>query len=292
MKQRIITGVVMALVLIPILLLGSWFMVACAGLLAYIGTYELIKMHCEKGKLSNIDQYIIPLASTFIVTLGGFVMLTDYVNLSHMFLALLSILFIVMIFSLITKNHKTSDFMIFYSFILYGGLGVFLAVSSRFISVINGVVVDYVGLVLLGYLAISTMTTDIGAYMFGSLFGKHKLCPTISPKKTIEGAIGGSITGTILGTLFLVIFENILNFNLLGINNNLLNILAITLLSLIITIVGQIGDLIASKLKREYGIKDYGFIFPGHGGVMDRFDSLIVTGTFFFIVLSFIGVIG
>ena len=56
--------------------------------------------------------------------------------------------------------------------------------------------------------------------------------------------------------------------------------------------MGQIGDLVASKLKRSYEIKDYGFIFPGHGGVMDRFDSLIVTGTFFFIVLSFIGVIG
>ena len=288
MKQRIITGIVMALILIPILLLGSWFMVACAALLAYIGTYELIKMHCEKGKLSNIDQYIIPLASTFIVVLGGFVMLTDFVNLKHMFLALLSILFIVMIFSLITKNHKTSDFMIFYSFILYGGLGIFLAVSSRFVTEINGDVVSFVGLILLGYLAICTMTTDIGAYMFGSLLGKHKLCPTISPKKTIEGAIGGSITGTILGTIFLLLFESILNFNLLGIENALLNCASIFGLSLAITIIGQMGDLIASKLKREYGIKDYGFIFPGHGGVMDRFDSLIFSGSLFFVIMQII----
>ena len=291
MKQRIITGIVMAIVLIPILLLGNWFMVACASILAYIGTYELIKMHCEKGKLSNIDQYIIPLASTLIVVLGGFVMLTDYITLSHMFLALLAILFIFMIFSLITQNHKTSDFMIFFSFVLYGGLGVFLAVSSRFISSINGVTIDYLGLVLIGYLAICTMCTDIGAYAFGLILGKHKLCPTISPKKTIEGAIGGSITGCALGSIFLICFQNILGFNLLGINNNILNIFAIIGMSLVITIVGQIGDLIASKLKREYGIKDYGFIFPGHGGVMDRFDSLILTGTFFFILLSFIGVI-
>lgn len=291
MKQRIITGIVMAIVLIPIVLLGDWFMVACASLLAYIGTYELIKMHCERGKLSNIDQYIVPLASTIIVILGGFVMLTDYITLSHMFLALLGILFIFMIFSLITVNHKTSDFMIFFSFVLYGGLGVFMAVSSRFISSINGVEVDYLGLVLLLYLAISTMCTDIGAYAFGMLFGKHKLCPTISPKKTIEGAIGGSITGCVLGSIFLIVLQNVFGFNLLAIEDKTLNIIAIIGLSLSITIIGQIGDLIASKLKREYNIKDYGFIFPGHGGVMDRFDSLILTGTFFFIVLAIIGVI-
>lgn len=291
MKTRIITGIVMSLILIPIVLLGNWFMVACAALLSYIGTYELIKMHCAKSKLSISDQYIIPLFASMIVILGGFMMLTKYVTLSHLFIALLGIFTLFLIFSIFSNNHKLTDFMLFFGFVLYGGLGVFMAINSRFITMINGEVVNYLGLVLILYLAISTMFTDIGAYAFGLMFGKHKLCPNISPNKTIEGAIGGTLFGTTCGTIFLIIFENVLNFNLLGIDNNVLNIVLVALLSLSISIVGQIGDLIASKLKREYDIKDYGFIFPGHGGVMDRFDSLIISGTFFFLVLSLLGVI-
>ncbi len=143
----------------------------------------------------------------------------------------------------------------------------------------------------MGYVLLTTVFTDMGAYNFGLLLGKHKLCPTISPKKTIEGAVGGSITGTIVGTLFLSIASSQMGFNLLKIENAVLNIVVITLISLVITIFAQFGDLVASKLKREYEIKDYGFIFPGHGGVMDRFDSLIITGSIFVIVLIILGVI-
>ena len=291
MKTRIITGIVMAIVLIPIVLLGNWFMVACSALLSYIGTYELIKMHCAKSKLSIVDQYVVPLASSVIVILGGFMMLTNYVTLSHLFISLLGMFTIFLIASLFSNNHKLTDFMLFFGFVLYGGLGVFMAINSRFITMINGETVNYLGLVLILYLAISTMFTDIGAYAIGMLFGKHKLCPNISPNKTIEGAIGGTIIATTCGTIFLLVFENILSFNLLGVDNNILNIVFVALLSLSISIVSQMGDLIASKLKREYDIKDYGFIFPGHGGVMDRFDSLIISGTFFFLVLSLLGVV-
>lgn len=131
----------------------------------------------------------------------------------------------------------------------------------------------------------------MGAYQVGIMFGKHKLCPTISPKKTIEGSIGGSISGMIFGSASLIIGEKILNFSLLNIENSVIKILCIALISLVLTIIAQFGDLVASKLKREYDIKDYGFIFPGHGGVMDRFDSLIMTGSFLFLILSMLGVI-
>lgn len=104
--------------------------------------------------------------------------------------------------------------------------------------------------------------TDTFAYIFGNLFGKRKLAPTISPNKTIEGSIGG-----ILGSLiFSLIFSVIVNIPFKW---------RIALLSILASIIAQIGDLVASGIKRRVKIKDYGSIFPGHGGVLDRFDSMI-----------------
>lgn len=106
--------------------------------------------------------------------------------------------------------------------------------------------------------------TDTFAYVAGSLFGKRKLCPKISPKKTVEGSIGGIIGSTIL----LIIYSLYFNLN---------PIWKIILLSIICSVVAQLGDLVASKIKRICGIKDFGSIMPGHGGVLDRFDSIIFT---------------
>ncbi len=291
MKQRTITGFIMCLILIPLVYLGSWYLLTCACLLSYVGTYELIKMHSEKHNLPKIDKYLYPLASIIVVLIGGFMMIPKYLEMHHLMLIILCIFVIFLIIGLFSNKHHLTDIFLYYSFVLYSGLGIFMAVSCRFITSIGVNTNDLIGIVLLGYLVLCTMFTDIGAYLFGMLFGKHKLCPTISPKKTIEGAIGGSFTGTILGSIFLIVFQNILEFDLFNISNEIINVIIIIVISLVLTIIGQIGDLIASKLKREYGIKDYGFIFPGHGGVMDRFDSLILTGSIFFIILSFIGVI-
>ncbi len=106
--------------------------------------------------------------------------------------------------------------------------------------------------------------TDTFAYIVGNLIGKRKLCPKISPNKTIEGSLGG-----IMGSIFMsVIYSNIFELGDLWI---------IILISIFGSIVSQIGDLTASTIKRQTGIKDYGFIMPGHGGVLDRFDSIIFT---------------
>ena len=106
--------------------------------------------------------------------------------------------------------------------------------------------------------------TDTFAYIAGNLFGKRKLCPKISPKKTIEGSIGGILGSTIL----LIIYSIYFNLNPMW---------KIILLSIVCSVIAQLGDLAASKIKRICGIKDYGSIMPGHGGVLDRFDSIIFT---------------
>lgn len=111
---------------------------------------------------------------------------------------------------------------------------------------------------------------DALAYLGGRSFGRHKLCPSVSPKKTVEGAVSGLIGGVISALLVRALFVHALNTPMPGIP-------AAILLGVLGSIAGQVGDLTASLLKRHSGIKDYGKLFPGHGGVMDRFDSVIYT---------------
>jgi phosphatidate cytidylyltransferase len=119
------------------------------------------------------------------------------------------------------------------------------------------------------YLFLVSMLTDVFAYFIGVKFGKTRLAPKISPKKSVEGAIGGLVIGSLIAVLFAYFFEV---FNL--------NIIWVILLTITLSIISQLGDLLASKFKREYGIKDYSQIFPGHGGVLDRFDSSMFAAIF------------
>ena len=124
---------------------------------------------------------------------------------------------------------------------------------------------------------------DTLAYFSGYFFGKKKLCPDISPKKTVEGAVGG-VVGT--GVVALVAFGC---FSRWGFP---LTLLGVSLAAMLLAIVSIFGDLFASVLKRQFGVKDYGFIFPGHGGVMDRFDSTIPVAIILSLLLNAASLIG
>lgn len=125
-----------------------------------------------------------------------------------------------------------------------------------------GLLMDMPDVLYIYLVVIAAWGTDTFAYVFGMLFGKHKLIPSVSPKKSVEGAVGGTISSIVLAVLLLRYLSP----------GSMLQWVVIMLFA---SILGQFGDLFASKIKRESGLKDYGTIFLGHGGVLDRFDSML-----------------
>lgn len=136
---------------------------------------------------------------------------------------------------------------------------------------------------------ISSFGADTGAFFAGKFFGKRKLAPKISPKKTIEGAIGGVVLVAILviveGVIYSTILKNNLNIKIK------INYILLVLISIVAAILGIIGDLSASIIKRKCAVKDFGDIMPGHGGVLDRIDSLLFVSPFIYVLLHFVKLI-
>lgn len=149
---------------------------------------------------------------------------------------------------------------------------VYMVTSFSAISLIR--YIDGTGLFCLGMILISAWVTDVGAYLVGYFFGRHKLIPEVSPKKTVEGSVGG-IVSAVLGMMLYGLIVNLITSAIDGIPTVTPNYLILGVAGGILSVVSQVGDLIASVIKRENGVKDYGKIFPGHGGVMDRFDSIL-----------------
>ena len=138
------------------------------------------------------------------------------------------------------------------------------------------------GLYYIWVIFICSCVTDIFAYLVGCSIGKHKLLPSVSPKKTIEGAVGG-----IMGTLFVIlIYGCCLNKYVPAVNVSLVHF---AILGLITSVLAQLGDLFASSIKRYVGIKDYGNVLPGHGGILDRLDSIIFIAPIVYCYFRFLG---
>lgn len=137
------------------------------------------------------------------------------------------------------------------------------------------------GRFLVWLIFIASWGSDTCAYCVGMLIGKHKMAPILSPKKTIEGAVGGVLGAALLGFLYAFLFRR--HFTMVA-NPPLTSAIA----SAIAALISMIGDLTASGIKRDYGIKDYSNLIPGHGGIMDRFDSMIFTAPVIYFALTFI----
>ncbi len=140
------------------------------------------------------------------------------------------------------------------------------------------------GLLLMFLIFICAWISDTGAYFAGKFFGKHKLIEKVSPKKTVEGAIGGVVTTALAAMLLGFIAQSCFSLEA--------NYWTLALAGMVGSVLGQVGDLIASWLKRQYGIKDFGKLMPGHGGAMDRFDSVVLTAPFVYFLVHYLPKIG
>ena len=270
MKTRIITGTVAACLFIPVCYFSEYVSFPIIiGLFSLIGVYEMAKcLGFDKSYAITIPMYIIALGLPIFRYYTGYIFENKITSsfLTCSLLLFFGMLIYVLAYVMFKKNTvKVSEMLTFYSLFIYI-VGCFTSIvlvrygSERFMYL----------LVFLG-----AWICDSFAYFVGKFFGKHKLIPEISPKKTVEGSIGG-IAFTIIG---FVIFGLIVNN---GFDANI-SYVKLCILGVILSIVSQIGDLIASAIKRQYGIKDYGNIFPGHGGILDRFDGVLLTAPTLFI---------
>ena len=135
------------------------------------------------------------------------------------------------------------------------------------------------GFWLVWFVFIASWVSDTCAYCVGMLFGKHKLAPVLSPKKSIEGAVGGIVGSALAGILYGLLLVSVSDITYSG-------LWICALIGAVGSVFSQIGDLAASGIKRHYNIKDYGKLIPGHGGIMDRFDSVIVTAPLIYFLVT------
>ncbi len=276
MLKRTITGLVLVAILVPLVILGDWYFAAGAALMAFVANYELLDMYAKKEPVLKSVKYLMPLWSSVTI------MFSYFDNTMILPCLVMGILLFLIGMVLNKYINPTAMQHLIFSY-LYGGCLPGLIIWLREINVW-----------IIALVFVTVMLTDVGGYIFGFLFGKHKLCPTISPKKTIEGAVLGTIFGMGCGTTLYFIVTKVFNTQILNVLNDyelIFEIIVIIIITLLLSIVGQLGDLIASKIKRDNDIKDFGKIFPGHGGVLDRFDSSIIASAMMFVICYIIGVI-
>lgn len=260
MKKRIISAIIAILIVLPLLILGGLYFKILTLVLGICALYEIMKL---RKNIPNPMKYIVYLLYIILFLNSYFLIGVDF------FIDMRLLILSVLILSLpMVMYHDNDIYSIDDVFYLLGSL-FFIAISFSTVAMIRDE-----GLKIISYLLLITISTDTFAYILGTKLGKHKLIPSISPKKSIEGFIAGTLFGTIIAS----------TFYMLVIDNNPIIILYTILLS----IVGQFGDLVFSSIKRKYGIKDFSNIMPGHGGILDRLDSLIFVALVYVYILQLI----
>lgn len=258
MKVRVLTSIGIAVIGLPILFLSEYLVYPMAiALLALASMYEMTALTGFRSKFAVcVPSYILvmlmPIGAYF-ADANSFAYLTVCAGL------LLAFLFYLFGYSVLKRGDaKFSDITMHFTTLLYISVSFTALALVRYIA--NGVY-------MFSLVFVASWVCDMFAYFVGRAIGKHKLIEEISPKKTVEGSLGGILCTTLAFALY--------GFIIKLFDGPSPNYLVLLLLGFVLSIVAQFGDLICSLIKREHGVKDYGNVFPGHGGVLDRFDSVL-----------------
>jgi phosphatidate cytidylyltransferase len=272
MLTRIITAVVALCLLVPILLFAPAWAVACVwALLGAVAVYEFFSCVGFKKEvwlwvvsiLSLTLSIGCSIASSALVREYAFEDWFKYLSMVPSFLQAITVLSFVLAAVVRYKQLSVDRLVMLFGLFWYVKIG-FSALAG--LAMEGGYLKEVIGASVPLWVALCIpWVADTLAYFSGFFFGKRKLCPEISPKKTVEGAIGG-VAGT--GIVAVVVYGFAKSWDIVP-------LLVVFFGAMILAVVSIYGDLFASVVKRHFGVKDYGKLFPGHGGIMDRFDSTI-----------------
>ena len=299
MLTRILTALIALAIFIPLMVFGGiWVACALFAVVTAFSVYEMLECCGLKEKLyitvpAMLLSAIVPLSVGVGCMQPPYGVYSVAMRAGTLSVALLCVIFVA------TLGYNKVDAEKLYMFF---GLAVYIvfgfytllrirSISDGFLPDGDGVIADGIisdsflpdyslGLKIFAFAVIIAWGTDTFAYFTGMFFGKTKLCPAISPKKTVAGAVGGTLLGSAAGAAFILLSGGT-------------GALCVTLAccSPLFSIVSQFGDLAASVIKRKFGVKDYGKIFPGHGGVLDRFDSVLAVSIAVYLVYNVVSAI-
>lgn len=264
MKQRIISSVAGLMILAVVFALFDTIVLNIAvSIVIVMALYELIEAAGQKGWPTSMVALLFGFAIPFFST-----------KLLSNILASICFFFSLLLFCLLLKYHDSIrveqlGFVFFFTMLIAFATTCFVYMRDVFGTIIGfyGMLVSLCGAWL----------SDTGAYFFGIAFGKHKLAPNISPKKTVEGLVGGVVVALISQLVISLAYTQVCRYYGTPIA---IDYLRLVLVSPLISLISVVGDLSASVMKRQFGIKDFGNIMPGHGGVLDRFDSVLLVAPF------------
>ena len=262
-KTRLLSGIVLVILALVFIITGNDLLLAVTGIISLIGLYELYRVFKIEKSCAGV--------------VGGLATIVYYCNLKFQFIpdmmlfviALLVVLMFVYVFSY-PKYHTEQMLAAFFG-VFYVSVMLSYVYQTRMLPG---------GAYIVWLIFLCSWGCDTCAYCVGVLIGKHKMAPKLSPKKSVEGGIGGIVGAALLGAIFAVAANKITGAGV--------NPAQYAVICGVGGMISQIGDLAASAIKRNHDIKDYGKLIPGHGGILDRFDSVIFTAPIIYYLATFL----
>lgn len=263
---RVLSSIIGLPIAFILVLLGGFWLKLGTLFVSLVGLYEFYKSISKKVTFVNIFGFLFSIIYILILN-------TNFINNIH---TIFLILFLPFLMLLVFFHQKVNIFDLAITFFGF----FYITFTFSYVYLIRNL--NY-GTYTVWLPFLCAWLSDTGAYFTGITLGKHKLTPILSPKKTIEGAVGGVLLSTIItGAYGFMISKYVFKFE------NLNFTLFCTIIGFIGSIFAQLGDLTASSIKRKFNIKDYGNLIPGHGGILDRFDSIIFTSCIVYIFCNFL----
>ena len=252
-KTRLLSGIVLVIAALVLIITGGDVLLVSTLLISWIGMFELYRIfHIEKSAPGIVGYAT---AEVYYANLR-FGFLPD---LMMLVLGLLIVLMFVYVFTY--PKYQTEQLLAAFFGVFYVAVMLSYVYQTRMLGA---------GTYIVWLIFLCSWGCDTCAYCVGMLIGKHKMTPKLSPKKSVEGAVGGVIGAALLTVIYGMVFRG-------AMGSEMSHVWIMAAISGAVALVSMVGDLTASAIKRNYGIKDYGKLIPGHGGILDRFDSVIFT---------------